>query len=68
MRAFFDIAPYAVMPRVRSYAVWLDGDLIESGFPTEGDAYGYAHDLLDADEAERAALADFEAQRFLEAA
>lgn len=68
MRAFFDIAPYAVTPRGRGYALWLDGDVIESGFPSEADAYGYAHDRLDADHAEAAAQADHEAERLSEAA
>jgi hypothetical protein len=68
MRLFFDIAPYAVAPRGRGFALWLGTDLIEDGFDCEGDAYGYAHELLDVAEDEAAAQADFEAQRFLEAA
>ncbi|GJE13660.1 hypothetical protein [Methylobacterium longum] len=68
MRPFFAIAPYAVAPRGRAYAVWLGTELIEHGFDCEADAYGRAHDLLDADEDEAAAQAEFEAQRFLEAA
>ncbi len=64
MRRFFDIAPYAVTPHGRGYALWLDGDLIEDGFPTEGDAY----DLLDAAEDETAAQADFGAEQLAEAA
>jgi hypothetical protein len=68
MRAFFDIAPYAVTEQRRGYAVWLDGDLIENGFPNEADAYGYAHDRLDADAAEAAAQVEFEAEQLREAA
>jgi hypothetical protein len=68
MRAFFDISPYAVAPRGRAFALWLGTDLIEDGFPSAGDAYGYAHDMLDSAEDEAAAQADFEAERFLEAA
>lgn len=68
MRPFFAIAPYAVAPRGRGFALWLGTELIEDGFASAADAYGYAHDLLDADEAEAAAQDEFEAQRFLEAA
>ena len=68
MRAFFDITPYAVTEHRRSYAVWLDGDLIERGFPSEADAYGFAHDRLDADAAEAAGQVEFEAEQLREAA
>jgi len=68
MRPFFAIAPYAVAPRGRGFTLWLGTDLIEHGFDCEADAYGHAHDLLDADEAEAAAQAEFEAVELLEAA
>lgn len=68
MRALFDIAPYAVIEQRGGYAVWLDGDLIESGFPSAADAYGFAHDRLDADAAEAAAQVEFEAEQLREAA
>jgi len=68
MRAFFDIAPYAVAQRGRGFALWLGTDLVEDGFDCEAAAYGYAHDLLDAEEAEAAAQADFEAAEYREAA
>jgi len=68
MRPLFDIAPYAVTELRRGYAVWLDGALIESGFASEADAYGFAHDRLDADAAEAAGQAEFEAEQLREAA
>lgn len=68
MRAFFDIAPYAVAPRGRGFALWLGTELIEDGFDCAADAYGHAYDLLDAAEDEAAAQVDFEAQHLAEAA
>jgi len=68
MRRFFEIAPYAVAPRGRGFALWLGTDLVEEGFDCAADAYGYAHDLLDAAEDEVAAQAEFEATEYREAA
>ncbi|MHC2108902.1 hypothetical protein [Methylobacterium sp. CM6246] len=68
MRTLFDIAPYAVTEHRQGYAVWLDGDLIDGGFTSETDAYGFARDRLDADAAEAAAQVEFEAEQLCEAA
>jgi hypothetical protein len=68
MRPFHAIAPYAVAPRGRGFALWLGTDLVEDGFSSEGDAYCHAHDLLDAAEDDAAAQEDFEADFIREAA
>ena len=65
MRAFNDIAPYSVGQAGRGYAVFRAGQIIESGFDCRGDAVGYAHDLLDAEEA--ADEAEVEETRRIEA-
>jgi hypothetical protein len=68
MRGFNDIAPYSVGMIGRDFAVFRDGQILEDGFDCRGAAVYYAHDLLDADEADAAAQADFEAERLAEAA
>lgn len=50
MRAFNDIAPYSVGMIGRDYAVFRAGQIIAECFTCRGDAVGYAHDLLDAEE------------------
>ncbi|MCJ2086505.1 hypothetical protein MKK88_10955 [Methylobacterium sp. E-005] len=50
MRAFNDIAPYSVGQAGLGYAVFLTGQIIESGFDCRAAAVYHAHDLLDAQE------------------
>ncbi|MGX9980668.1 hypothetical protein [Methylobacterium fujisawaense] len=52
MRAFFDIAPYAVAEHARGYAVFKGPFRLTDAFDCEGDAYGHAHAFLDEDEAQ----------------
>jgi hypothetical protein len=50
MRAFNAISPYSVGMIGHDYAVFRSGQIIFEGFNCRGDAVGYAHDLLDAEE------------------
>lgn len=50
MRAFTDIAPYAVDECGRGYAVYKGPFRMSDVLDCEGDAYGLAHAFLDEDE------------------
>lgn len=50
MREYNAIAPYSVGQAGRGYAVFLTGQIIESGFDCRAAAVYHAHDLLDAQE------------------
>lgn len=70
MRAFNAIAPYSVGPYYshdngHGYAVFCDGQIIESGFDCRAAAVYYAHDRLD--EQEAADEAEAEETRRIEA-
>lgn len=51
MRDYNAIAPYSVGQAGRGYAVFLTGQIIESGFDCRAAAVYHAHDLLDVQEA-----------------
>lgn len=66
MRAFNDIAPYAVDECPGGYAVFKGPFRLTDAFDCEGDAYGHAHAFIDEDEAaaeiEAAEQAEIEAE------
>ena len=68
MRAYFDIAPYAIDEHDSGYAVFKGVFRLTDAFDCEGDAYGHAHAFLDEDdeqaEADAAEQAELEAERY----
>lgn len=62
MRAFFDIAPYAVAEHDDGYAVFKGLFRLTDAFDCEGNAYGHAHAFLDEDEAQSEADAAEQAE------